>query len=58
MSPVDSNGRDRVFEIQDILHTINSKIPNFKTETEDSLVVGGVILALLELYNLNRTRLY
>lgn len=53
MSPVDSNGRDRVFEIQDILHTINSKIPNFKTETEDSLVVGGVILALLELYNLN-----
>ncbi|TCM67779.1 hypothetical protein EC844_10773 [Acinetobacter calcoaceticus] len=53
MSPVDSNGRERVFEIQDILHTLNSKIFNFEPETADSLLMGGSILALLELYHLN-----
>lgn len=53
MSPIDSNGRDRVFEIRDILHTLNTKIFNFQTESEDSLVFGGAILTLLELYNIN-----
>lgn len=51
MFPVDSNGRERDFEIEDILHNLNSKIADFTAAT--SQPIGGVILALLELYQLN-----
>lgn len=53
MFPVDSNGRERDFEIQDILHTLNHKIPQFMANDASAMPVGGVILALLELYHLN-----
>lgn len=53
MYPEDSNGRDRIFEIQDILHSLNSKGFQLPTEREANLILGGVILALLELYQLN-----
>lgn len=55
MYPNDSNGRDRIFEIQDILHNLSGKIFEFRDQSEGSMVFGGVILALLELYNLNET---
>ena len=55
MYPNDSNGRDRIFEIQDILHNLSGKIFQFKDQSDGSMVFGGVILALLELYNLNET---
>ena len=51
--PVDSNGRDRIFEIQDILHALDGKIFAFQSNSEGSMIFGGVILALLELYGLN-----
>jgi len=51
--PADSNGRDRVFEIQDILYALQEKAFNLVHESEDPLVFGGAILALLELYNIN-----
>ncbi|OTG94924.1 hypothetical protein [Acinetobacter sp. ANC 3832] len=53
MYPEDSNGRDRTFEIRDILNTLHNKIFQFETNSEGSLIFGGVILALLELYHLN-----
>lgn len=53
MYPTDSNGRDRVFEIQDILHNLNGKVFDFQNNSEGPMVFGGVILALLELYNIN-----
>ncbi|ALH96751.1 hypothetical protein [Acinetobacter equi] len=53
MYPTDSNGRDRVFEIEDILHTMQDKIFNFQSNSEGPMIFGGVILALLELYNIN-----
>lgn len=53
MSPVDSNGRDRDFEIEDILYNLKSKIVDFDPQGTDPLLLGGVILALLELYGLN-----
>nr|WP_174505439.1 hypothetical protein [Acinetobacter sp. Marseille-Q1620] len=53
MYPTDSNGRDREFEIQDILHTLKSKLPNFDLAPEHTLIFGGMILALMELYHLN-----
>ena len=55
MYPNDSNGRDREFEIQDILHNLNGKIFEFQSNSEGSMIFGGAILALLELYNLNET---
>lgn len=51
--PTDSNGRDRVFEIKDIIYHLNDKIFDLDPELEDSLIFAGSILALLELYNLN-----
>ena len=51
--PTDSNGRDRIFEIQDILHALQGKILNFQHSEDDALMFGGAILALLELYNIN-----
>ena len=51
--PVDSNGRDRVFAIEDILHNLNGKIFDFQNNSEGSMLFGAVILALLELYNIN-----
>ena len=54
MYPNDSNGRDRIFEIQDILHNVSTHIVDLKKEdVESNLTFGGVILALLELYNIN-----
>lgn len=53
MYPEDSNGRDRIFEIQDILHSLNSQTFNFNQQDESHLVFGGAVLALLELYHLN-----
>jgi hypothetical protein len=55
MYPNDSNGRDRIFEIQDILHNLNGKIFESQSNSEGSMIFGGAILALLELYNLNET---
>lgn len=51
--PTDSNGRDRTFEIKDILHNLESKKVEFQNNLQEPLVFGGVILALLELYNIN-----
>ncbi|NHC04179.1 hypothetical protein G9F31_10405 [Acinetobacter sp. 187] len=53
MYPEDSNGRDRQFEIQDILHSLNPKIFKLSNQDDSDLVFGGAILALLELYHLN-----
>lgn len=53
MYPTDSNGRDRSFEINDILNTLHTKIPEFENNTATSETFGGVVLALLELYNIN-----
>lgn len=53
MSPEDSNGRERDFEIKDILYLLDSKIDNFKDRHQNVMYFGGVILALLELYHLN-----
>lgn len=53
MLPTDSNGRDRVFEIEDILHNLKNQQVIFEHHAEDPLVFGGVILALLELYHIN-----
>ena len=53
MYPTDSNGRDRVFEIEDILHALSGKIFDFETNAEGRMLFGGAILALLELYNIN-----
>lgn len=51
--PTDSNGRERVFEIEDILHNLNTKLIDFQSHSEGAMLFGGVILALLELYNIN-----
>lgn len=53
MYPTDSNGRDREFEIQDILHTLKTKITKFEISNEYEMIFGGIVLALLELYQLN-----
>ena len=53
MYPVDSNGRERIYEIDDILHTLKPHITNLTQQLEHSRMFGGVILALLELYNMN-----
>lgn len=53
MYPTDSNDRDRVFEIQDILHNLETKIPDFQHQIEKPMLFGGVVLALLELYHIN-----
>lgn len=55
MYPTDSNGRDRIFEIEDILHNLKIKSVDLPTQTESALTFGGVVLALLELYQLNET---
>ena len=51
--PTDSNGRDRIFEISDILHALNGKIFEWQSNSEGPMLFGGAILALLELYNIN-----
>ena len=53
--PTDSNGRDRTFEIQDILHTLQNKGFDWQNPAEGAVIYGSVILALLELYNINET---
>lgn len=53
MYPTDSNGRDRIFEIEDILHNLQGKVFEFQSNSEGPMIFGGVILALLELYNIN-----
>lgn len=53
MYPNDSNGRDRSYEISDILNTFHQKIFHFPTDHQGASIFGGVILALLELYHLN-----
>lgn len=53
MYPSDSNGRDRVFEIEDIIYKLESKMTQLEQNTDGSMIFGGVILALLELYNIN-----
>ena len=53
MFPTDSNGRDRVFEIKDILHVLNGKTFDLLDQADDALFFGGVILALFELYHIN-----
>ena len=53
MYPEDSNGRDRTFEISDILQALNGKIFEFQSNSEGPMIFGGVILALMELYQFN-----
>ena len=53
MYPHDSNGRDRIFEIQDILYHLKDKTFEFDASTDVALLKGGVVLALLELYQIN-----
>lgn len=55
MYPHDNNGRDRSFEIEDILHNLKLKAVNFPTLTESRFILGGAILATLELYNINES---
>lgn len=50
---IDSNGCDCVFEIEDILYVLLGKIFDFDINVEGSMFFGGVILVLLELYNIN-----
>ena len=51
--PTDSNGRDRVFEIEDILYAMQNKIFDFQNNSEGPMIFGGAILVLLELYDIN-----
>ena len=53
MYPTDSNGRDRIFEIEDIVHRLDEKGFRVDSPLESRMVIGGVVLALLELYNIN-----
>ncbi|AYO54898.1 A1S_2505 family phage non-structural protein [Acinetobacter wuhouensis] len=54
MYPTDSNGRDRSFEISDILNTLKSKqVIDADIQHDETKTLGGVILAILELYNIN-----
>lgn len=55
MYPNDSNGRDRTFEIEDILHNLSIKALQFPTPTELRFILGGAVLAILELYNINES---
>lgn len=54
MYPTDSNGRDRSYEISDILNTLNNKhVLELDLRSDETKTLGGVILAILELYNIN-----
>lgn len=53
MYPTDSNGRDRVFEIEDIVHNLNHQVFKFSENIDSKFIIGGVVLALLELYSIN-----
>lgn len=54
MYPTDSNGRDRTYEISDILNTLKSKnVLTDDIQSDETRTLGGVILAILELYNIN-----
>lgn len=54
MYPTDSNGRDRSYEISDILNTLKSKhVLTDDIQSDETRTLGGVILAILELYNIN-----
>ncbi|WP_111858545.1 hypothetical protein [Acinetobacter sp. CFCC 10889] len=54
MYPIDSNGRDRSYEISDILNTLKNKnVLELNSYNEETKILGGVILAILELYNIN-----
>ena len=53
MYPEDSNGRDRTFEISDILQALDGKVFEFQSNSEGPMIFGGVILALMELYQFN-----
>lgn len=51
--PTDSNGRDRIFEIEDILYALKDKGFAWQNNAEGAKLFGSVILALLELYGIN-----
>ena len=51
--PTDSNGRDRIFEIEDILYALEDKGFAWQNDAEGAKLFGSVILALLELYGIN-----
>ncbi len=54
MYPTDSNGRDRSYEISDILNTLKMKqVLTDDIQSDETKTLGGVILAILELYNIN-----
>lgn len=55
MYPNDSNGRDRSFEIEDILHNLKTKAIQFPDSLEARFIIGGAVLATLELYNINES---
>ena len=55
MYPNDSNGQDRTFEIEDILHNLSSKAVQFPALSESRFILGGAVLAILELYIINES---
>lgn len=53
MFPVDSNGRERIFEIEDILYHLKDQTFQYEPKSDRAFMMGGVVLALLELYQIN-----
>lgn len=53
MYPEDQYGRSREYEIEDILKQINDKVFQLPAHSDESYIYGGVILALMELYDFN-----
>ena len=53
MYPEDQYGRSREYEIEDILKQINDKVFQLSVHSDESYIYGGVILALMELYDFN-----
>lgn len=53
MYPEDSNGRDRTFEIRDIVQMLHKKIALFQDDNDCTMIFGGIVLTLMELYRFN-----
>ena len=51
--PRDRYGRGREHEITDILSKLNGKIFNFQSNSEGAMIFVGVIIALMELYDID-----
>ena len=51
--PRDRYGRGREHEIKDILGKLNGKIFNFQSNSEGAMIFVSVIIALMELYDID-----